>query len=58
MAETFAQVDGDILYNVKRVEIEDLDPATGVPPLESAKKYVIKCDSEVGLCLLYTSRCV
>lgn len=49
MTETFAQVDGDILYNVKRVEIEDLDPATGVPPLESAKKYVIKCDSEVGL---------
>lgn len=49
VGEVYAQADGDILYNVKRVEIEELDPATGAPPVSSPKKFVISCDSEVGL---------
>ena len=49
-AETpsYAQTNGDILYNVKRVILEELIIATGlVNP--SGKKYVLECDSEIAL---------
>lgn len=48
MTVSFAQSGGDILYNVKRVEIEELDPATMDVKTDS-KKYVISCDSEIAL---------
>lgn len=44
----FAQAGGDYLYNVVRVEIEELDPAT-MDVKADATKYVIDCDSEIGL---------
>lgn len=48
MAASFAQTGGDYLYNVVRVEIEELDPATMDVKAE-AIKHVIDCDSEIGL---------
>lgn len=44
-----AQVTGDILYNVKKVIIEELDPATGDVKTGTGSKYTISSDSEVGL---------
>ena len=43
-----AQADGDMLYNVVRVEIEEIDPSTGNAK-PSGATYKIKCDSEIGL---------
>ncbi|MBU3195646.1 hypothetical protein KPL26_03075 [Clostridium algidicarnis] len=48
MAASFAQTGGDYLYNVVRVEIEELDPAT-MDVKKEAIKHVIDCDSEIGL---------
>lgn len=48
MAASFAQEGGDILYNVKRVEIEELDPIT-MDVKADGKKHVISCDSEITL---------
>lgn len=47
-AETYSQIDGDNLYNVKRVIVEELDPTTwdvktGGIPLK------ISCDSTIGM---------
>ncbi len=46
--ETYSQIDGDNLYNVKRVIVEELDPTTwdvkaGGTPLK------ISCDSTIGM---------
>lgn len=48
MAVSFAQDGGDYLYNVVRVEIEELDSVTGDVKAGS-NKHVIDCDSEIGL---------
>lgn len=48
MAVSFAQTGGDYLYNVVRVEIEELDPTT-MDVKEGGEKYIIDCDSEIGL---------
>lgn len=48
MGVSKAQVGGDYLYNVKRVMLEELDPATG-DVKAGAEKHVIDCDSEVTI---------
>lgn len=48
MAGSYAQIDGDILYNVKRVEIEELDMLTGDIKV-AGQKFILSCDSEIGL---------
>lgn len=48
MAETYAQLEGDNLYNVKKVIIEELDPSTGSAKV-SGEKVTISCDSTIGL---------
>lgn len=45
---SYAQIDGDILYNVARVEVEELDQLTGAVK-QDGKVFVIECDSEIGL---------
>ncbi|CAM3004777.1 hypothetical protein HAHI6034_10875 [Hathewaya histolytica] len=45
---SYAQADGDILYNVKRVEVEEIDTLTG-DVKKGSKTFVIECDSEIGL---------
>ena len=44
----YAQADGDVLYNVKRVEFIELDPATGADKV-SGVKIKVDCDSEIAL---------
>lgn len=44
----FAQTGGDILYNVKKVQIQELDPVTMDVKAE-ADVIEIVCDSEIGL---------
>lgn len=43
-----AQSGGDVLYNVVRVDLEELDPATG-DIKTGGKKFKLDCDSEIGL---------
>lgn len=43
-----AQTEGDILYNVVRVDIEEIDEATGNVK-EGGETYTIKCDSEISI---------
>lgn len=44
-----AQTGGDILYNVKQVIIEELDPVTMDVKTGAGSKFIISCDSEIGL---------
>ena len=48
MAGTYAQTEGDILYNIARVEIEELDQTTW-DVKEGGDKEVITCDSEAAV---------
>lgn len=48
-APASSQAGGDCLYNVVKVLLEEIDPATGEVKASSPEKVEIECDSEIAL---------